>query len=365
MEARAQILSIVAGGGSDLGDRRFNEDAFLVRPHLNLFAVADGAGGPGVGNVASSMGLAALANYVEETQPAALRAPPIDAFGLYTNARRLASGIQRANQAIITLAASSKKLRELASTVVAVLVDPALGLIHLGHLGDSRCYRLRGGLVEALTTDHSLLHDVLELKPETDDAALAKLPRQIVTRALGMPQVRADIRSHELVPGDKYLLCSDGVSGALNNQQLAEVLGANRSPQELVADVLRVASFPAPEDNQTAVIIGVDLAPGSSLADRPRPPSTPRPPSSPADPEILIRTRVDAGLELESQFSVVPSGSTSDGLIDSGGHAVGLLKTLVSGSDPPSAEQRRCSECRERLSPAAVFCPHCGVKQPS
>jgi len=335
-----------------------------VRPELGLYAVADGAGGPGVGNVASSMGLAALAAYLEETERDAQRTPPIDAFGLYTNARRLAIAVKRANEAIITLAQSSKKLRELASTVVAMLVDAKLGLLHLGHLGDSRCYRFRAGLVELLTVDHSLLHDVLELRPDTDDAALAKLPRQVVTRALGMPQVRADIRSFEMLPGDLYLLCSDGVSAPLNNQQLAEVLGANRQPHELVSDVLTLATFPAPEDNATAVVVGAALAPGSTLAERPRPPSTPRPPTSPLEPEILLRTTIDTGGSRNPQFSMLPAGSEADGLIDSGGHAVGLLRTLVSGSDPPPpADNRRCISCREALSPIAQYCPECGVKQ--
>lgn len=336
-----------------------------MRPELDLYAVADGAGGPGVGNVASSMGLAALSAYLEETNRDAARAAPIDSFGLYANARRLAIGVQRANQAIVKLAQSSKKLRELASTIVAALVDPSLGLLHLAHLGDSRCYRYRAGLVEALTVDHSLLHDVLEVRPDTDDAALAKLPRQIVTRALGMPQPRPDIRSFEIVPGDKYLLCSDGVSGALNNQQLAEVLGTKQGAQELVEEVLTLATFPASEDNATAVIICAGLAPGSSLADRPRPPSTPRPPSSPTDPEILLRTDVSlGGGGHDLQFSVLPAGSEVDTIIDSGGHPVGLLRTLVSGPEPSGASDRSCISCREPLSSAASFCPQCGTKQP-
>lgn len=337
----------------------------MLRPELSLYAVADGAGGPGVGNVASSMGLAAVAAYLEETQRDAERAPPIDAFGLYRNARRLAIAVQRANQAIITLAKSSKKLRELASTVVAVLVDPALGLLHVCHLGDSRCYRFRAGLVEPLTIDHSLLHDVLELRPETDDAALAKLPREVVTRALGMPQVRAEIRSFEMLPGDKYLLCSDGVSSALNHQQLAEVLGANRPPAELVNDVLTLATFPAPEDNATALVVSVALTPGTSLADRPRPPSTPRPISDPSEPEILLRTDVNPGTErlpLPSGASAPPSNSP-EAMASSGRDFDGLLNTLVSGGEPPSSA-RSCASCRKTISDVARFCPHCGDRQP-
>jgi PPM family protein phosphatase len=357
-----QSLGIEASGRSDLGNRRLNEDSFLLRPELHLYAVADGAGGPGIGNVASTMGLAAIASYIEETEQAALEAPPIDAFGLYTGARRLAIAIQRANQAIITLARSSKKLQSLASTVVAMLLDPERGLLHLGHLGDSRCYRYRAGLLELLTTDHSLLHDVLELRPDTDDGALAKLPRLVVTRALGMEQVRADIRSHEVLPGDKYLLCSDGVSGSLNNHQLAEVLGTRGTADQLVADLLMLATFPAPEDNVTALIVCSQLAPGSTLAERPRPPSSPRAPSSPAAPEILLRTRSGADTEHDPQFSVIPSESATEGLVDSSGHWVDALTTLVSGPGTQRIPSRHCSRCDELLAPSALFCPHCGAR---
>ena len=362
MQSRAQILSVVAGGRTSAGAKRHNEDAFLVRPDLGLFAVADGAGGPNAGNVASSLGLAAVASHVEATVQNAQCSPPIDEFGIYSDARRLAIAVRRANLEIVKLAQSSKRHRSMASTIVVAIIDPRLGLLHLVHLGDSRCYRLRAGLLEVLTIDHSLLHDVLELRPETDDAALKRLPRQVITRALGIDQARIDLRSHEILPGDKYLLCSDGVNKGLAHNELAQVLDSGLTPDAITARLVDLA-VKRTDDNVTAVVVGCDLAPGSRLADRPRPPSSPRAPSSPADPEVLMpagSSRTDP----DPRFSVLPSGSMTETLLDAKGHLVPSLQTLVSRPAPGTEPSAICPYCAAAIAARAAFCPHCGAKQP-
>jgi protein phosphatase len=111
--------------------------------------------------------------------------------------------------------------------------------MHVAHVGDSRCYRLRSGHLELLTQDHSLLTDVLEQRPDLDDEVLARLPKNAVTRALGMDsQLRVSLRSYAVVQGDRYLLCSDGLSGPVPAPEIARALAADRTPLEIAEHLI-------------------------------------------------------------------------------------------------------------------------------
>jgi hypothetical protein len=137
-------LTIRAAGATDIGRvRKHNEDTVLLRDDLQLYIVADGAGGHNAGNVASALATTAIANFFENTQKDVDSIPEYDEFGFSTGARRLARAIQRANRDIIEIAKSSMRHRGMGTTVVAAWARPELGVIHLGHVGDSRCYRHR------------------------------------------------------------------------------------------------------------------------------------------------------------------------------------------------------------------------------
>src|SRR6185295_10400728 len=178
-------LEIIAAGETDRGLRRgANEDAFLVRSDIGLFVVADGAGGHSAGNVASAMAATTLAKYFDSSEADFRDRPELDAFGLWSAARRLSMAVQKANNAVIEIARSANKYRGMGTTIVCLLLDDVSGRLHIACVGDSRCYRLRGNSLELLTHDHSILNDILELYPELDDAALARIPRKAVTRAL-------------------------------------------------------------------------------------------------------------------------------------------------------------------------------------
>ncbi|HTQ43228.1 MAG TPA: protein phosphatase 2C domain-containing protein, partial [Polyangiaceae bacterium] len=215
----------VAAGATDIGQREHNEDHVLLRPELGLFVVADGAGGHNAGNVASALASTTVANYFETTAATLGARPEIDEFGLWTVARRLASAVQRANAEVIEVAKRTAKYQGMGTTLVAAAFSPDGDVIHVAHVGDSRCYRLRGGFLEPLTSDHSLVNDVLETHPDADDALLAKMPRHVVTRALGMEEsVRVSMRTLRAMAGDLYLLCSDGLSDSLDDGVIEEAL---------------------------------------------------------------------------------------------------------------------------------------------
>ncbi|HEY1955053.1 MAG TPA: protein phosphatase 2C domain-containing protein [Polyangiaceae bacterium] len=294
-------LKVTAAGGTDIGKvRRHNEDAILLRPDLQLFILADGAGGHNAGNVASALATTAIANFFEATGHAArvgeAEEPDLDAFGLAIAARRLAAALQKANDDILDIAKTSNKLRGMGTTAVAVSCFERTGMIHVAHVGDSRCYRWRDGVLELLTHDHSLLNDALELRPNIDDAALAKLPQNVVTRALGMePNVRISVRTFRMLAGDKYLLCSDGLSDFVDEDTMSDLLAVDRSPEELTRGLIGKALECEARDNIAALVVKCALAPNAVAVPRAmltvRRPSSMPPPGGPSredDPEIVI-----------------------------------------------------------------------------
>src|SRR5580698_7001501 len=237
-----QALLAVGAGATDIGQRDHNEDHVLLRPELGLFLLADGAGGHNAGNVASALATTTVANFFETTAKSLGERPEIDEFGLWTMARRLSAAIHRANVEIIDIAKKSKKYHGMGTTVVAIAFSPEGDVLHVAHVGDSRCYRLRAGVMEALTMDHSLVVDVLETHPDADDSLIAKMPQHVITRALGMGEtLRVPVRSLRVVPGDLYMLCSDGLSGTLDDDRIESLLAEKRTPNEHVRALLDAA----------------------------------------------------------------------------------------------------------------------------
>ncbi len=280
-------LDVVAAGETDRGCRRAaNEDALLVRSDVGLYVVADGAGGHSAGNVASAIATTALAKVFDASEPEYRDKPERDAFGLFTAARRLSVSVQKANQSVIEIARSSNKYRGMGTTIVCALVVPQTGRIHLASVGDSRCYRMRHGMLELLTSDHSILNDVMELYAELDDTALARLPRKAVTRALGLEErVRVSVRTLTALPGDRYLLCSDGLSSELDESAIGALLARDAPPAELVRDLVQAAKDAGGRDNVTAVVLEVKrVVPGArrSLSPAPRPSAAPERAPAPA-----------------------------------------------------------------------------------
>jgi len=312
-------LKLTAAGGTDIGRvRRHNEDAILLRPDLALFILADGAGGHNAGNVASALATTAIANFFESTGHGA-EEPDLDQFGLPIAARRLAASLQKANEDILDIAKTSNKLRGMGTTAVALSFFPKTGQVHVAHVGDSRCYRWREGILEQLTHDHSLINDALEMRPDIDDAALAKLPANVVTRALGMePNVRVSVRTYRMLAGDRYLMCSDGLSDAVEEDTLGDILAVDRSPDEIVRALIAKALECEARDNVACLVIACALDDSAVAVPRlpvgSRRPGSMPPPGSIADddPEIVILGEDD----VDGQIQVVPSDAAADDVIE-------------------------------------------------
>lgn len=268
------------------GRRSNNEDACCAEPALGLYAVADGMGGYEGGEIASNLAIDALRGFYRRNQSDdnCTWPYPLDR-GLSLPENQLSVALRVANGAI---AAQRKgRLSSMGSTAAVLALVPGSGgatFAVLGHLGDSRVYRVRpaadgaaGAQVEQLTRDHSLYEEmaaarVPDLMPR-DQCPFAN----VITRALGITgDVQPSLRTELVRPGDTFLLCTDGLSNRVPPALLAEVLSA-LPPEEACARLTREAFDRGEKDNITAVVLRAHAsAPGATLA--------PAPPGQPASP---------------------------------------------------------------------------------
>ncbi len=174
---------------------------------------------------------------------------------------RLICGIKLANRKIYDRALGSRDLHGMGTTVVGLLYAPKKNQVYVAHVGDSRCYRVRNGGIEQLTRDHSLINEYLQAMPELPSEQRDNLPKNVITRALGMhDQVQVDVRVDTPHVGDIYVLCSDGLSGMVSDQEIAEIVTAHGNANELdqaVKTLIERANEHGGEDNVTAIVVKV------------------------------------------------------------------------------------------------------------
>ncbi len=235
-------LALLDAGLSHVGKvRTTNEDAWLARADLGIWAVADGMGGHARGDVASGTIVAELARI----------APPADARSLR---RDVDEALARADAQLKAAASSSAEIS--ASTVVALLVFGA----HFAVLwaGDSRAYRLRDGRLERLTTDHSLVQELVDSGALTAEAAASHPLRSRLTRGVGTAaSLEIEGRQGEVAVGDRFLLCSDGLTGHLADEEIARIL-AGAAPGQACRELVERTLAAGASDNVTAVIVLIE-----------------------------------------------------------------------------------------------------------
>ncbi len=216
--------------------RRANEDAFYVR--APVFVVADGMGGAQAGEVASRL----AAQSFDRDLPSG---PP---------QKVLAEAIARANSRIHEHAASDESHAGMGTTLTAAIVDSEKEEVAIGHVGDSRAYRLRDGELERLTQDHSLVEELRRKGQLTDEQASEHPQRSIITRALGPePEVEPDIHTEQARAGDVYLVCSDGLTTMLGEDRIRELLASATDLDAAVRALVGEANRAGGRDNITAV----------------------------------------------------------------------------------------------------------------
>ncbi|MEX0835802.1 MAG: Stp1/IreP family PP2C-type Ser/Thr phosphatase, partial [Nitriliruptor sp.] len=250
------VDGIAATGVTDVGRvRKANEDAFHVGPRL--VAVADGMGGHLAGEVASSTALEPVKalDEVDFTDgPAAISA--------------LREAVIEANQTVSRMADEDPAYRGMGTTLTVALIEGRR--LHIAHVGDSRAYLLRGDRFAQLTDDHTLVQHLVDEGQITREEAATHPQRSIITRAIGVsPHIEVDALSLELDPGDQLLLCSDGLTGVIDDDEIARQLATRDDPDETLQRLVDAANAGGGPDNITAVLLryGTPTAPSSSSDD--------------------------------------------------------------------------------------------------
>jgi len=253
-------MDIVAAGVTDVGQQReHNEDSFCILPEFDLYIVADGMGGHRAGDVASKMATHTMASFFQATSKEDATWPFHFDPHLTVEENRLITGIRVANKRIFDTSSRHREVHGMGTTIVGALVSKERGRMYIAHVGDSRCYRIRNGEITQLTRDHSLLNDYLAVLPDLTPEQREELPKNVITRALGMQDsVVVDLVPESPKAGDLYMLCSDGLSGMITDEDiLAIAIAAEGDPKKAATEMVAKANVNGGEDNITVVVIGV------------------------------------------------------------------------------------------------------------
>ncbi len=225
---------------SDVGKKRSNnQDSFLINESLGVFAVADGMGGHSGGEVASALAVKTLEKIFKEHKNS-----PVP--------ERLENAVNFCNQVIFEQSQANAHLTGMGTTLTAVALDSEW--LHIAQVGDSRCYLFRQGELYQITEDHSQVYELIKAGL-ISEANAPFVQKNVITRSVGYERlVRVDIFSRKVELGDRYLLCSDGLSGMVNNEQIAQVL-QNFSLAEATVNLVNLANLFGGEDNISVVLL--------------------------------------------------------------------------------------------------------------
>jgi serine/threonine protein phosphatase PrpC len=255
------LLSFRWAVNSDKGLRRTsNEDSHCERPDVGLFVVADGMGGHVAGEVASRVAVEAIQAFISETASADRNRTWPFPFepSLSLEANRLKAAFRLANRRIASTIADSSDLRGMATTASAILAGTNTACV--AHVGDSRVYVLRNSKLDQITHDHSWVEEQVRAGTMSPSAARQHPWRNVVTRALsGGEDPEVDVTEVRPRSGERYLLCSDGLFGVVNDLRIAEILGdASLSLEEICGALIKAANAAGGPDNITALVLQVD-----------------------------------------------------------------------------------------------------------
>ena len=232
----------ISGYGSctDVGRvRDHNEDSLIAAPPL--FAVADGMGGHAAGEVASEIAITVL----QEQAPHTL------------DANALSNAVETANYAILRAVEDGRGLEGMGTTLTAAMVEGERLLI--AQVGDSRAYLPHRSRLQQLTRDHSLMADLIDMGQITPEEAESHPQRSVITRALGSAvDTYPDLYELNVAPGDRLLLCSDGLSGMVSEEDLTEILTRFRDPQRCADQLIKRANMNGGMDNISAIVVDIE-----------------------------------------------------------------------------------------------------------
>lgn len=227
-----------------------NEDSLYCDPQQRFFLVADGMGGQSAGERASALAM--------EIVPRKLQTLDFQKASSEQTVRVIDEAVGQANFEIMALGELDPALKNMGTTIAFVVC--AAGHLFIGGVGDSRVYRLRAQTIEQLTTDHSLVQALIDAGTLTPEEAVNHRYRNVLYRYLGSKEGGAGTNPKAVKPeiGDRYLLCSDGVTGGASDELLAKLLAGGNDPQQIAEAIVKAAEDGGSKDNITATVVFVD-----------------------------------------------------------------------------------------------------------
>ena len=225
-----------------------NEDAVALDAQTGLCILADGMGGYNAGEIASGMACAFIRSEMSRW---------LSQAGESANSKEVKRAmeicVQNANHSIFNAANSNPQYTGMGTTLVVGVFQA--GRLMLGHIGDSRCYRLRSGELQQITKDHSLLQEQIDAGLITPEQALTSVNKNLVTRALGVEDsVMLDVTEHRVEVGDIYLMCSDGLSDMVRDQPIADIMQSNATLEQIATQLIAAAIAGGGRDNISVVL---------------------------------------------------------------------------------------------------------------
>ncbi|WP_372828326.1 Stp1/IreP family PP2C-type Ser/Thr phosphatase [Polaromonas sp.] len=225
-----------------------NEDAVTFDPATNLCILADGMGGYNAGEIASGMATAFIKSELARW---------LSQAGRHANSKEMRRAmeicVENANHSIFNAANSNPQYSGMGTTLVVGVFQSAR--LMLGHIGDSRCYRLRGTQFQQITKDHSLLQEQIDAGLITPEQALTSVNKNLVTRALGVEDaVLLEVNEHRVELGDIYLMCSDGLSDMVGDEEIAAILLRSKSLDQMGRDLVVAANNAGGRDNISVLL---------------------------------------------------------------------------------------------------------------
>jgi PPM family protein phosphatase len=256
------FVQIVCGGVTDVGRvRTNNEDCFRIVEPLHLFVLADGMGGEAHGEIASAMAVETVVKHCYEgkANPAAKLYGATEA-AWSDNTKRLCSAVHLANQKILQSAKQHPEQQGMGATLTAAWING--NCLSISHVGDSRAYLLRGGSLQQLTRDHSLVAEQVRHGILSPVEAERSEMQSVLLRALGSePEIEIDTEEHALFARDILLLCSDGLTRMVIEPEIAATLQAEQDANRAARKLVELANEAGGADNITVIVVRIGTEP--------------------------------------------------------------------------------------------------------
>lgn len=249
-------MNVKAHGLTHVGrQRQHNEDTFLVENNAHLFLVADGMGGHAAGEIASRIAVDSISEFILHTKEDDGTWPHAYDEHYKRSTNRLMAAVRMANTRVLEAMRKDARLRGMGTTVVACLAEE--GVVSVAHVGDSRAYMIREGKITRVTNDHSWVFEQVQAGMLTEAEAEKHPLRNVITRALGGAlQVAPDASEIEAQAGDVFLLCSDGLTGMVPEDEILRLVTSSNGDLEKACQVLiDAANERGGLDNITAILL--------------------------------------------------------------------------------------------------------------